>query len=356
MNSTGPPPPTSVLVMGLSPLTPHQHIRRHFAVHGNITSFEPQIDKVNGAALGIVLIGYSSHENAKKCVEKEHGKKPTTATGLGAPGVDSEEIKVVFDGEGKKLKAVLKELDDRRRHEREEKRRKEKGEKLKEANAALKNTPSTSAGQTPQSSTPWRPGQQAPPQRQQSNGSRPQQGTHLPLPPNSRAHGSNSNSPVPPIGGASQAKGTPADPPPARIRRPPLALVKARLASARAVSSSTHRPPRSSLHPSDSSSATPVYPRPRHTSRFSDDRHGRSPSPVSRSPSPVLRKPGQSSRNARQKEHEAVVEELARNGFEHVSIDGHGAQLSGAVREEDVRQFFDGFKVDKVSFRCSSGI
>lgn len=43
------------------------------------------------------------------------------------------------------------------------------------------------------------------------------------------------------------------------------------------------------------------------------------------------------------------MEELAKNGFDHVKLDGHGAQLSGVVREEDVHQFFDGFKVDKVS-------
>jgi hypothetical protein len=72
-------------------------------------------------------------------------------------------------------------------------------------------------------------------------------------------------------------------------------------------------------------------------------------SPVngSRSPSPISRRPGQSSSGANQKEHDGVVAELARNGMDHVKIDG-GAELGGAVREEDVRQFFDGFKVDKV--------
>jgi len=49
-----------------------------------------------------------------------------------------------------------------------------------------------------------------------------------------------------------------------------------------------------------------------------------------------------------QRQRELVVEELSKNGFDHVRIDGHGGQLGGAVREEDMRQFFEGFKVDKV--------
>lgn len=309
----------SVLVMGLSPLASHQNIRRHFAAHGSITSFEPQIDKVNGGALGIVLIGYGSHENAKRCVEREHGKKPTPATGLVAPGTEVEEIKVVFDGEGKKLRAVLKELDERKRQEREERRRREK---MKESSSALRSTPSTTAGQTPQ---PWRHGQPTPSDRQQSNGSRPPPGSHRSLasdsrlPPKPQQNGSSKHAP----------------------RQPPMSLIKARLASARPVLTDAGAN-------SHESSLTPVHPRGRNTWRYSGGRSTRTLSPVSRSPSPVLRRPGESSRNARQKEHEAVVEELAKNGFDYVTIDSHGAQLSGAVSEDDVKQFFDGFKVDKV--------
>jgi hypothetical protein len=47
------------------------------------------------------------------------------------------------------------------------------------------------------------------------------------------------------------------------------------------------------------------------------------------------------------KEHDDVMTELARNGLPHVRIDGGGGKLGG-VREEDVGQFFEGFKVDKV--------
>ncbi|KAI0943146.1 hypothetical protein AcV7_002374 [Taiwanofungus camphoratus] len=345
INSTGPPPPTAVLVMNLSPLTPNQHIRRCFAAHGTITSFEPQIDKATGGALGIVFIKYSTHEEAKKCVEKEHGKKLATGIGLVSGG---EEMTVMFDGEGKKLKAVLRELDDRRRQEREAKRRKEKEEKLKDANLALaKGTPTGSAGQTPgQASNPWRAGQHP---GQQSSRIPPR--PNLPLPPNGRPPSAALNgSPMASSTSGSYLNGTPNGPrnlpPPARVRRPPAALVRARIMSAKTVAS-TSLPPRPPL-PSHSSSSTPVHPRSHRHASYADDHDGPSPYPPSRSPSPISRRPGQSSRDARQKEHEAVLEELARNGFEHVTIDGHGAQLGGAVREEDVRQFFDGFKVDKV--------
>ena len=46
----------------------------------------------------------------------------------------------------------------------------------------------------------------------------------------------------------------------------------------------------------------------------------------------------------REKEHEGVVDELAKNGKEHVRIPLFG----GSVREEDVRVFFEGFKIDRV--------
>ncbi|OBZ76711.1 Histone-lysine N-methyltransferase, H3 lysine-4 specific [Grifola frondosa] len=346
-NSTGPPPPTSVLILGVSPLTANHHLRRHFQAHGTIASFEPQIDKANGGALGIVFIKYSSHEEAQRCVEKEHGKR----LALGIGGSDGEEIKVVFDGEGKKLKAVMAELDERRRQEREEKKRKEK-EKLKEANSVLaKSTPSTSASQTPaQGVNPWRNNLL----RQPQQGLRAPPHAHLPMRP--QGSHSLSNSPMPhgasphPNGNVNGPRGLPTAP--ARVRRPPAALVRARIMSSKAAPPTGHiRPP---MHYPQSFSAVPSHPRGLRSELLLEDRDVPSPFPPSRSPSPIARRPGQSLRNARLKEHEAVVEELAKNGFEHVTIEGHGAQLSGAIREEDVRQFFVGFKLDKI-LRDSSG-
>jgi hypothetical protein len=44
-----------------------------------------------------------------------------------------------------------------------------------------------------------------------------------------------------------------------------------------------------------------------------------------------------------------VDAELERNGNEYVTIEeSGGGQLGSHVKEEDVRRFFDGFKVDKV--------
>jgi hypothetical protein len=47
-------------------------------------------------------------------------------------------------------------------------------------------------------------------------------------------------------------------------------------------------------------------------------------------------------------QREAVLEELARNQYEHVKIEGNGGHLGGAVTEEDVRTFVREFQVDQV--------
>ncbi|THH28985.1 hypothetical protein EUX98_g5209 [Antrodiella citrinella] len=249
-NSTGPAPPTAVLVMNVSPLSSNQNIRRYFQELGTIVSFEPQIDKANGGALGIIFIRYAYHEEAKRCVEKENGKKLKHGTlGYAISCVEGESLSVTFDGEGKILEAVMKELDAKRRQERERKHRKEKEEKLRETGAS-KGTPTTnhSASQTPVQSTtnPWR-----------------------------------SNAPPTIPTGPSQS----------RVPTKPRAMVMHAL------------PPvngRVTVH---------------------------------------------KGKGGKQKEHDAVLEELSKNGHDHVTLDG---QLGGAVRQDDVRQFFDGFNVDKV--------
>ncbi|THG95241.1 hypothetical protein EW026_g6379 [Hermanssonia centrifuga] len=227
--------------MNISPLTPNIQIRNHFSSYGTIVSFEPQINKANGATLGIVLIRFSSHEEAKRCLAKEHGLRESTGIGKRVTIVEGEELKVVFDGEGKKLQAVMKELEVRkRRKEREERKRKEEERKKEASLTASKNTPTTST-----SDYGW-------------------VDSALTL---------------------------------------PVGVIKlAFLVSSWAWSATTTTLPR----------------------------------------------PGTFSKSARQREHNIVVEELAKNGLDYVTIDGGGSQLGGAVREEDVRQFFEGFYVDKV--------
>jgi hypothetical protein len=293
-----------VLITNLSPLAPNQQLRRHFSLHGNLVSFEPQIDKENGSALGIVFIKYNTNEEAKRCVAKENGKKLGLGSGLGlGMGVgSSDEIKVVFDGDGSKLKAVLRELDDKKRGLREEKKRREKESKLREANASLALNVNAKLSSTPNSSN-------APP-------------SQSPLP---ESHQSTSSRQVHPLPLNPQLNGVPPPDLP-RPRRPPApALVQARMMvlSSHLGQDSTH-----------SSSSTPLPGRSHHLSH---------PADASRSPSPTSRKPVQASESEKQKEHEDVVAELIKNGMDHV-----GLETGAAVTEEDMQKFFEGFKVQKV--------
>jgi RNA recognition motif-containing protein len=363
-NSAGPAPPTAVLVMNLSPLTPNQSIRRHFSTYGRILSFEPQINGATGAALGIVLVRFNSHEEAKKCVEKEHGKKGATGIGNSLAIVEDEELKVVFDGEGKKLAAVMKELEARRRRERDEKRRAEEEKKRqeerkkREASASM-HTPSTSAGHTPASSAPWRPSSHPSMLQAESMRSSHAHYGHSANSPASYAHyrlngtasGSHSlpRTPLPP---SAQLNGLPGSAPndssahgPARIRRP-AQYSRNRDDSVRDGSSYSRGYASRAPLPASQSSSGPVRGRrPHWRDRDRDD----DSLPPSRSPSPIRRRGG-FSRTAKQREHEAVVEDLAKNGYEYVTLEGRGSELSGAVREEDVKKFFTSFDVDKVCF------
>lgn len=297
--------------MNLSPLTPTQQIRRVFGAHGKISSFDPQIDMATGVALGIVFIRYQTHEEAKSCVERTHGRK----FGAGMGMADGEELKVVFDGEGHKLKAVRKELEERKLRDREDRRRKEKEAKAPTLPPAPIPAPaSISAAQTPSSShtpiqTSWRPSHQLPP--------RP---AHIPY-TNGRL-----------------------SPPHSRSRKPPPVMTKAKAMnsalSSRFAAVNDLAPMASSM----SSSSTPVHTR----GRPSHHSFGHGPSPSSRSPSPISRRPGQG-RHQQQREatNATVIDALAKNGFEHVRIDLTGGAMT-SIREEDVRAFFKDFKVDCV--------
>ncbi|CAL1709865.1 unnamed protein product [Somion occarium] len=350
-NSAGPPPPTSVLVMNLSPLSSNQHIRRHFAVYGSIMSFEHQIDKSTGAALGIVLITFASHAEAKRCAEREDGKKLPQGMGLSISCGEGEGLRVTMDGEGKIMKAVIKELDDRRRRERDERERhrreREKDDKMREVKAAAaalssKATPmsSSTSGTPVHGGASWRTNHQVPRHVSSRSGhpshpinGRTQGSTHSPVPSSSLHH---------PLNGKSSNRDDLSE----RPRRLPPSLFKARAVTSKP--SPTHQlPARPSFTPSSYSSRHDRGRRPYYNS-FAEDQEDEVRSRP-RSPSPVSRRIGDYSKNARQREHEGVLEELSKNGFDHVTIDdGSGGLLGGAVREEDVREYFDGFKVDKV--------
>ncbi|KAF8653398.1 hypothetical protein AX16_003970 [Volvariella volvacea WC 439] len=362
-NSTGPPPPTAVLITNITPLTPNQQIRRHFSNYGTIVGFEPQIDKENGSALGIVHIKFSTHEEAKRCVERESNRKGGILGTIAGKGED--DMRVVMDGEGLKLKAVLKELDERKRRDREEKKRRD-AKLLPNGNTSASGsasaggkstpTPQTPLGQTP-NSTHWKSQPQtAQPPRAPS--SLPYHSSRLPphsslpanpitgrpphpLPPNPSLH-LQQQPPIPP-----QNNDRPPSPKPQNRSlppRPPPSLVKARLTASVAV---PMREP--SSHMRGSSSSTPLQPsssrgRPPYLSRAMHyDHYQPSPAPHSRSPSPPPTR-WRESHKSRDMDRDEVVDELVKNGNDHVKI----GQLRGGVREEDVKTFFSEFPVDKV--------
>jgi hypothetical protein len=420
-NSTGPPPATSVLVMGLSPITSTTVIRRHFSQYGTFTSFDPQFDRARGGMLGIVLITFKTHEVAKACVAKEDGRMLGQGTVTGVPTSEKEPMRVVLDAEGKKMKAVLREIEEskvRQKKEEEEKK------KARQAQASVPKVGSGSASATPAgSSTPI--GSTPVPQSSATtqavfkkagvpgHASLPQRpnfkvplGRHGAMP--SPLHGTstipvvtNAASPSTPTPSLTTLKPLPAGLPAkpvgvsivttdsGSLRRPPSAMVRARVSGSHyeAEHDPYHDKDRERERDRDRSRSRSrsrdysrerdhdrVRGRPSYSSRYRtryrdwrDDSRSRSHSRSrsrsssrsysrsrrrrswSRSPSPyspISRRSGTYGRSGRDKEKEAVLDELARNGWEYVKIDGGGA-MSG-IKEEDVKAFLSGFDVDKV--------
>lgn len=279
-------------------------------------------------------------------MEKENGRKlgVGNAMGLTAAAGEGEEIRVVFDGEGAKLQAVLKELEDGRRRVREEKLRKERETKIKEANSSAGTpVPSTSAGQTPQQSS-WRSSNAHSAPRPPAPTLLPPHPAHLPPRPVTLP-------PPPPISSASasqMANGS-SGILPGRVRRPPPSQTRSST-SASSMSNAFHTrhplPPNPLTHVhSNVPMATPIRSYPLSSGRLSRLNPHSHPSPhyaPSRSPSPISRRPGQSNQSARQREHEAVNEALFKNGYDHARIDANA--VGGGITEDDVRQFFEGWQ------------
>ncbi|KDR74904.1 hypothetical protein GALMADRAFT_566958 [Galerina marginata CBS 339.88] len=373
-DSTGPPPPTSILLTQFSPLTPNHALRRHFSQHGPVLSFEAQIDKENGSALGILFVRYATHEEARRCVEREHGRRGGIM-GMGGVGLklgEVEEWKVVLDGDGGKLKAVLRELEDRKRRDREDRRRGAVGVGVgapvtNGVGAAATPAVTLSGTGTPAS------GMQSP--AQPRKGSAP---TTIPQRPTPAVNPKHPTLPPRPVVGPppdkldsnstntannnnnnkdnSEKKDLPPIPPP-KVND---ALVKARAEAMK------QRAPAASASASASVKGTTTGPA---SLSLSVGQRGRgllpttkygayqaSPMMLSRSPSPGAggesdapagKGKGPKSAADREREHQEVVRELAKSGHDHVKILG-SAQLVKVVREEDVRAFFGAFTVDKV--------
>lgn len=339
------------------------------------------MDHATGAQLGIVSITYQTHDEAKKCVAAEQDRNFTTGVGMGMPATslslsgsaDGGEPRVVLDGEGKLLKLVLGHREERRRWEKERKRLQA------QPHDADLSPPTGSSLQTPASAQHAPPPSQNPTQSWRSN--------HQPVPPHPQQHPlpanplTQSHPQLPSRPGQSIPYGRynvnhRRGPPAALVRARAMNSVKSDMPMSLPMSAHAHLPPEADLRQGmgrspASHSATPTYDRgesrgyrsrfhSHSTMRYPPGRFNhhyssaRTPSDGtprhSRSPSPIARRPS-ASRSAllRESEHRALLIDLKLNGFEHVRIDQ--AQLSGVgATEEDVREFFVGFPVDKVSY------
>jgi hypothetical protein len=162
------PPPRAVLLTNIPPLTQTAVLRAHYRTYGSFVAFEWQIDQSNGAALGVLFVRFANAADATKCVKGEDGRRPVfgvgvvkTANGKNGTGQgdgdDESRLRAVLDGEGKVLKAVLKELEARKNREREERRRREKGlppltqNQTESGAGSIKGSTGTDQGQTPSS-------------------------------------------------------------------------------------------------------------------------------------------------------------------------------------------------------------
>ncbi|KAF4603217.1 histone methyltransferase set1 [Pleurotus pulmonarius] len=407
-NSCGPPPATAILVANISPLTPHAQTRRYFATYGTITAFENQIDSETGGALGIVFIRYSTHEEAKKCVEKENGKIPSLGgAGVIMAGDNGDEIRVVLDGQGSRLAAVKKELEERKKRAKQKDResrgldrdgrgmdrdsrgvtRDGRGLDRDGRESVRSGRDSIRHGSTPNPGTPMghgrdqrRPGHQHLSQPYHNSHSRPSHDSRRPTHPSNP-----SNQPQDPTPSSKQPIQPSAPPmhhplPPKPVtngnidiepprtsskKMIPAALLRARQEVAKSFTQEPSRERDSSRHGSTytpSSTSTPAhrdwgrdrnrsrdrgrtYPSPSHQYDYG------SPMDLSRSPTPSpvrgSKRGAAATKEDAERERVAVVNELAKNGKDHIKISG-GAQLSSVLNESDVREFVGGFKVDQV--------
>ncbi len=306
----------------------------HFQQYGHISSFEPQIDPEKGGSLGVVFIKFSTHDLARRCVMKENGRKGGLRSAL-KKDEDEEEWKVVFDDDGVKLKALMAEYVEKSKRGREEKRR---AVGLNAGGVASATPTSTAAGNT---GTPLSGFSSPAPSRKSAshatNGSRtaqqrPQEGRPAGLPLKPVMSTQDSASPAPP-----------------NLQND--AVIES-LRQARAAA--LHQDDKNKIGPSGSSTAARgknVMQTTKYASAPAEPDQG-SPMNISRSPSPEsgMRKTVPHTHKSaadREKERLEVTRELARNGHDHLRVQG-SVQLVASVTDEDVRDFFQGFDVDKV--------
>ncbi|KAG8814852.1 histone methyltransferase set1, partial [Serendipita sp. 399] len=347
-NSVGPPPPTSILISGLSPLTSYPYIRRHFSQHAPIVLFDGKIDPQGGGPLGIVFIKYESHEIAKMVAAREHGQR------IGI-GTESRQVTVELDSGSKCKELVDAEIAARRKRAPAvvaaapsknvapigdpdaKPHTSSVGGSSRSAGTPIPNSTASSTSRSTPSRPPPSSSSSATPASTSANASLP----FLPArPPPSVAQ-----SPLPPShASTSSRKGLPS--------RSSESLLGSRMATTPPPSTVPpplpHPPPPPPpktmamiMKPLDPPEATPQPP------------NTAPPPPPPSEPPPPLPKP--QSEADKDAEHEALILVLQKNGKEHIRIDGlptgRGILDRGGMiglKDADVLQFFDAFDPDTV--------
>ena len=286
------------------------------------------------------------HEEAKRCVEKEHGRKGGL-TSLVVKSGEVEEWKAVFDGEGSKLKAVLKGLEDRKRREKEDKRReKEWGSPFPPNGVvnAVASGSSSASGKNGKADTPLSD-KQSPAPRKVPN--------LPPHPRNSQQRDINGRTthlrPDPPKDNSSSSRTPTGDSTPPK-KNDNKDIVEMKLLAVLDPTTAALQKAREGLNTMEPGlPGSKTNPNTATRGRNMQSKYEGYKAHTSRSPSPMLDalRPGAKSVADREKDHQEVVRELVENGHDHVMIPG-GVQWMATVKDEDVTVFFEGFDLDKV--------
>ena len=297
-----------------------------------------------------MFLKFSLHEEAKRCVEKEHGRKGGL-TSLVKSG-EVEEWKAVLDGEGSKLKAVLKGLDDRKRKEKEDKKREKEWGSAFLPNGivnAVASGSSSASGKNGKADTPLS-GKQSPPRKGPNLPPHPRITQQRPLDTNGRTiHHSR---PDPPKDSAPSSSRPPTGDSTPQNKPPDIKdIIETKISAVLDPTTAALQRAREGLNlmdpglPSSKTNSKATTTR----GRNMQSKYERYKAHTSRSPSPMLDapRPGAKSVADREKDHQEVVRELVENGNDHVMIPG-GVQWMATVKDEDVTVFFEGFDVDKV--------
>lgn len=310
-NSCGPPPPPparGICVSGLSPLTAAAQVRRHFSSYGVIEEFISQVDRANGASLGLFWVKFSDeeeqgHSAAQQAVYREDGRR------IGN-GNEARPAKVVLDGDGQVCRGLYNEEMERRRKAWEENRR--HTHKAPGPSSSPTSTVST-ISPSPRPLIPGLPSRPPPPSGPEFHSGSSKGPDRTPLATSMRP-------PNPPKG-----KFTP--------------------------SPSSTAPPSSSRSNSFRTNHTPVNPSPLHSASPLPNASPRNPvgSTANGAIEKVKAVPAVPTAPVDEEEnHRDTLRLLALNGNDYIQIEKSSLPDESKAVEMEIRRFFGGYKVDRV--------